>query len=402
MPINQIGFPGAKQNTPRLNFGQNSGQQYIAPLYAAMPMTLLPGQTFILPATQWQVACGRYTLVQWYDTNSFRWRNFTTQPGQMTTVSSDGTNYRIANTTGTPVAAVINNVGASNATNGYNTIGVTISAGNSTWGTLVGGSLNTTLTLTSNGNYSLAPLALWTPAANQTYPFIPPTFCFSVTANGNITGANVVNMGAGLTGAGNLTLIQQPGDTSPGGAVVTMNATLTNSGNLTALWPLTPGTEVTAVPTFTFNVGGSMAANAIMNFTVTGLANSVGNVGANYGNAQPVIFISANGRISGVGATFSPSGVGGNSCTQITNPDYDINFTQPRMAWLTGNSCSTGVLGNGNVQVQDGGFGLQAVPIMAAIPANSNGNGTGASGWVQGAFVAQVGGVRDTSYLQPI
>ena len=74
----------------------------------------------------------------------------------------------------------------------------------------------------------------------------------------------------------------------------------------------------------------------------------------------------------------------------------------PRMAWLTGNSCSTGVLGNGNVQVQDGGFGLQAIPIMAAIPANSNGNGAGASGWVQGVFVAQVGGVTDTSYLQPI
>lgn len=400
MGINQIGFKGATELTPNLDFAQNAGQQYVRRLFAAMPMTLLPGQTFILPAGQWQVACGKYTLPQWYDTNTYRWRNFTNQPGQLTTISSDGQNYRIANTTGTPVAAVINNLGAGNASNGYNTVGVTISAGNSTWGTLVGGTLNTTVTISSAGNYSLPPLAVWTPAGNQTYPFIPPTFCTSIAANGNVTGVTVVNMGAGLTGAGNITLIQQPGDTNPGGANITLNATLTNSGNLTALWPLTPGTEVTAVPTFTFNVGGGMAANAVMNFTVTGLGNTVGNVGANYGNAQPVIFISANGRMSGVG--LAPSGVGGNSNSLLANPDYDIGYTLPRMAWLTGNSCSTGVLGNGNVMVQDGGFGLQAVPIMAALPANANGNGAGASSWFQGVFVAQVGGVRDTTYLQAL
>lgn len=401
MGLNVIGFKGANQLTPNMDFSQNTGQQYVRRLFAAMPITLLPGQTFILPAAQWQVACGRYTLPQWYDTNTYRWRNFTNQPGQLTTISSDGQNFRIANTTGTPVAAVINNMGAGNATNGYNTVGVTVSAGNSTWGTLVGGSLNTTAVFgTQNGNYALPPLVVWVPAANQTFPFIPPTFCVSIAANGNVSGMNVVNMGAGLTGAGNVTLIQQPGDTNPGNANITLNTTLTNSGNLTALWPLTPGTEVTAVPTFTFNVGGGMAANAVMNFTVTGLGNTVGNVGANYGATQPVIFISANGRMAGVG--LAPSGVGGNSNTLVVNPDYDINFTMPRMAWLTGNSCSTGVLGNGNVMVQDGGFGLQAIPIMAALPANSNGNGAGASGWVQGAFVAQVGGVRDTSYLQVI
>lgn len=408
MGINQIGYKGANQITPALDFAQNGGQQYIKRLYSAMPITLAPGQVFILPAAQWQVATGRYTLPQWYDTNVSRWRNFTTQPGQVVTISSDGQNFRIANLTGCPVAAVINNLGAGNATNGYNTITVTPSAGNSTWGTLVGGSLNVSQGVvfgTANGNFSLPPIPVWQPSANQTFPFVPPTFCVAINAaNGNIVACNIVNQGAGLTGPGTLTFVQQAGDTNPGNANITLNSTLAHSGNLTALWPLTPGqngnTGLQSVPTLTFNVGGGMAANVIMNFTVTGLANGVGNVGANYGNAQPVIFISANGRMSGVG--LAPSGVGGNSNSLLVNPDYDINFTQPRMAWLTGNSCSTGVLGNGNVMVQDGGFGLQAVPIMAAIPANANGNGAGASGWVQGVFTAVVGGVNDTSYLQPI
>lgn len=403
MTINVIGYPGVAQQSPRLNFAQNGAQQYITRQVTTLPLTLSPGQVFVLPAGQWMVNAGRYTLCQWYDTNSGRWRSYGNQPGQQTTISSDGVNFRIANLTGCPVAAIINNVGAGNATNGYNTVGVTISGGNSTWGTLVGGSVNTTVIFgTNNGNYSMTPIPVWTPAANQTYPFIPPTFCCNITlSNNGLNGCNVINAGAGLTGAGTLTFIQQQGDTNPGGANPTLNATLTNSGNLTALWPLTPGTGVTAVPTFTFNVGGGMAANAIMNFCVTGLVNTA-NAGANYGNAQTVLVLSANGQMAGTGNASLQVGTGGNANSNSTLSDYDLGFIRPRMAWLTANSNATGFVNNGNVAVQDAGFGLQAVPQMVALPCNANSNGTGASGFVQGTYTATVGGINDTSYLQPI
>lgn len=392
MGITQIGYKGATQLQPNIDVSQNSGQQYITRFLEAQPITLLAGQTYLLPGAQWQITTGRYTQLQWYDTGAARWRNMATQPGQTTVVSSDGTNVRLLNSTGTPIGALPTNIGAGNATNGYNTVGVTVSGGASTWGTLVGGTVNTTVTLGTstgaNGNYALAPHIVWTPAANQTLPFVSPRFTSAVAANGNITSITVASAGAGLTAPGTLQAVQQPSDTNPGNANLTgvLAANLTNSGNLTAMWPLTPGTGLTSVPTFTFNVGGGMAATAIMNFTVTGI--TVANVGANLGVSGPAAIISANGIVAG---TLNANITG--------TADFGVGIAMPRMAWLSTKSEANGNFSNnGNVVVVDGGINIQAIPSLAYIPANMNGISTNALP----VLTAEVGGVTDVSFIQAL
>lgn len=395
MGINTIGAGpngGLPQLTPSADIAQNAGQQYVRRFLNEIALPLLPGQTFLIPPGQWQVVIGRYLDLQWFDQNLGRWLNYPTQPGQMTVISSDWTTYRVANSTGTPIGATITNVGAGNATNGSNTVGITPSAGNSTWGTLVGGSVNTTVIFgTSNGNYALAPIVVWSPASNQTLPFIPPRFTCTISANA-VNAVTAVHQGAGLTAAGTLSFIQQPGDTNPGGANITLNATLTNSGNLLAMWPLTQGTNLTAVPTFTFNVGGGMAATAIMNFTVTNAA-ATANAGANYGANQGYMVVTANASLSGGNS----NQIAGNQNIQIVGNDVSVEVAMPRMAWLAGNSNAAGNASNANLIVVDGGKNIQAVPTLAVIAAN----GTGAN--IQNAtFTAVVGGVTDTLRLLPI
>lgn len=388
MSFGQIGFPGANQLQPRINFQQTgNGAQFIGRQLTAMPVALAAGQSFVLPAGQWQVQPGRYTNYQVYDTGMQRWRNVACQPGQLTVCSSDGVNFRLANTTGTPVGAIISNVGTNgNATNGYNTITATISAGGSTWGTLVGGSVNTTVTVTTGGNFSLAPILVWQPAANQTFPYIPPTFFCNLS--GNAIGTVTVNYGgAGLTGVGTLTAVNAAGDTNPGGAVLTFNATLTNNGNLTAIWPLTQGTNLTALPTFTFtgtnNTG--MCANVTMDWTVSNY--TVSSCGFNLGATKPVMILSGNGIN---GATQNAA---------LTGTDYGTGISMPRPAWLSVlTDANSNISTNGNLTVIDAGKNLQAIPYLVAIP--SNANGSGPNGNTPVVLTAIASGLTDTSYLQ--
>lgn len=391
MSDGQIGYSGQTQLQPNMNLAQNGSQSNILRTRNAIPLSLMPGQVFILPAGDWQVSIGKYSTLQWYDTNAATWRNAPNSPGYQGVVQSDGTNARIANTTGCPVGAVITNVGAGNATNGFNTIGVTISAGNSTWNTLVGGSVNVNVNVTTAGNYGLPPLLVWTPAANQTLPYRAPQFNCTIQANGNIATVSVLDQGAGLTAVGTINIIQQVGDTNPGGGVVNIGGNaLANSGNLTALWPATPGQNgnvgLQSVPTFTFNIGGGLAATAIMNFAVTGAANA-SNQGANYGTSQPIVILAANGVAN----------VSANAQVANTVNDFEL-WSPPRMAWLSGNSAANGTVNNQNVVVVDSGYGFQAIPLLAVFAGNSG----IAANISQAVLTAQVGGINDMSYIQAI
>lgn len=392
MGIDIIGFKGKGLPTPQIDWSQPSGgPQTIANMYSGQPVVLQPGQAFVIPAGQYSLAAGRYTDIQVYDQTTYRWRNIPTQPGQVHVLSSDGANYRIANSTGTPIGAVISNVGNGNATNGYNTVSVTASAGNSTWGTLVGGTLNgnacVSFNVVSGGNFSLPPFLLWKPAANQTLPYIPPELCCNISSNA-INTITVNYPGAGLTAAGSVVAINQPGDTNPGGANITMNATLSNSGNLTAIWPLTQGTEVTSLPSLTFNVGGTMCANTIMDWTVTGF--TVSSSGFNYGASKPVMILSGNGVH------------GHTQNAALTGTSYAAKVAMPRQAWFSAVTEANSNVSNqnGNFTVIDQGKNFQAIPYLVVIP--SNANGSGPNGNNPAVLTATVGGITDTSYLTPV
>src|SRR5256885_1852938 len=321
------------------------------------PMSLAAGEVFMLPAGQgvvgafgsvlypqlgsgnvftgqYMIQLGLYTVLQVYDSGLNYWRNVNVNPQGLLTISSDGQNFRLANTTGCPIGGIITNAGSA-YTNGFygfvnsfnnsgqavviangavtagnTTFTATPSAGGSTWNMIVGGAVNTTISvsgtvfqsqggilspfggtgtsLTASGgsNYTRAPLILFTPPPNQgQQPYVLPAATCTISA-GAVNAVTVTQQGAGLLGLPGITIIPQPGDTTGGGALLgwtSGNSAQVGSGTLLAIWPSFYGTAVTAVPTFTFSPASTTAVTAIMNFTVTGITNTTPGVG--YTNA---------------------------------------------------------------------------------------------------------------------
>lgn len=342
MPFNKIG----------------GGSALPGPTY---PISLAAGQAFMLPAGQgivgsfgsvlspqlgsgniftgqYVLSLGLYSALQVYDPVLNFWRTVMTgYPYNMTTVSSDGQNWRILNATGTPVAALITNNGTA-YTNGFygflnsfnnsgvavtiqngiltpgnTTLTVTPSAGGSTWNTIVGGAINSTISFAgtvfqSQGGilspfggtgtalvasagtaYTRAPIIMFTAPPNQgAQPCILPTATCTISG-GAINAVTVINQGAGLLGLPGIVVVNQPGDTTGGGALLGWlvgNSSQVGSGTLLALYPSFNGTALSAVPTFTFSPASTTAATAIMDWSVTSITNTTPGVG--YTNAYAV------------------------------------------------------------------------------------------------------------------
>lgn len=379
MPSNKIGYPGA-------------------PSFQPMQAALSPGEVFPVPfgqgvvgtfgsfasqftgftlSGQYYCTLGPYLSLQQYDSNLDIWRNVHAYSGGPHFISSDGTNYRIANTTGTPVAALITNAGSS-LTNGFNTVTVTPSAGGSVWNTIVGGAINTTVTITTAGTgYLFPPVLVFNPPLGQgSTPYILPTAICTISG-GAINAVTVTNQGAGLVAAPTITVINQPMDAVGAGGVLTVNATLAGSGTLTWMGVDDNGTGLTAVPTFTFSPASTIAATAIMNFTVTGLTTTA--AGATYPNATNFPIIISGGTVAGSAAN--------------TNPNYDKLWIMPRVAQMNALTTATTFTG-ATITTSDAGFGFQAIP-NAVFPSYQ---GT----TVQAVLTPTVGGQNDFFSIQPV
>jgi hypothetical protein len=394
-----------------------SGNQPLT--YAALPVALAPGEVFNLPpgqgvvgnfggvsspqiATnnqltgQYLLGLGLYSALQVLDPILSYWRNVQVTPGQMLTVSADGTNFRVANTTGCPVGAIITNAG-SGLTNGFNTVTVTPSAGGSTWNTIVGGAVNTTIsvsgTVFQNGafggtgtsqvasagsGYTRPPLIVFAPPSTQGQtPYILPTAIAAISA-GAISSITVTNQGAGLVGLPQITVVPQPGDTTGGGAIVgwlSGNSGMVGSGTLLAMWPATysnTGVALTAVPTFTFSPASTIAATAIMNFTVTGFTQTQAGVS----------YVAAGGSFNG--------GIVAGAAAN-TNPIYDKALSIPQYPPVTV-AATTGLPALAGPW---GGVNLQAVPTFSAFS-------TGAAPATAAITTVTVGGANDVNTLMSL
>jgi hypothetical protein len=345
------------------------------PTGAGYPISLLPGQSFMLPSGQgivgsfgsvvypqygsgnvftgqYALSMGLYSQLQVYDQTLNYWRTVCTGlPYNYVTVSSDGQNYRISNPTGCPVGAIItaagsggtngfygfvnsfNNSGvAATIVNGLVSVGntsftITPSAGGSTWNAIVGGAVNTTISvsgtvyqsakgiltafgattggITASGgsNYTRAPIIMFVAPPNQgQQPCILPTATCTISG-GAVNAVTVVNQGAGLLGLPGIVVVPQPGDTTGGGAVLgwlAANNSMVGSGAVTAMWPTYYGTAVTAVPTFTYagTANPAPTATAIMNWSVTSITNTT--PGAGYGNNLGAVW--SGGIVAGTAA----------------------------------------------------------------------------------------------------
>jgi hypothetical protein len=154
---------------------------------------------------------------------------------------------------------------------------------------------------------------------------------------------------------------------------------LTGTGLLTGLYPLTQGTPLVGVPTLAFGVGAA-GATTIMNFCVT--AFTTGLTGVAFATGSSAFVMSAGNII-----TATPL---------WTNPinEKAITFPRPaRMCSLVGGVAITAA----NTVIEDNGYGIQGVPALVAFGIVTTGAVTG---YVP--LTGTVGGVTDTSFLQPI
>lgn len=381
---NALGGPIPQQNAnPITAFNPTRGTNAV---------TLLASEVAMIPSGTFWTSPGPYTSIQFKDPVTVSWRtiNASNSIGPWAPLDSDGTNFRLANLTGCVIGALITNA-SSAMTNGIGSaatgLTVTASAGASVWQPVVGGAINSTIAITNGGsNFLYEPiLVIDAPPVGG----IQATATCTISA-GAINAVTVLNQGAGYVNAPNVTVINDPRDTTGTGAVLTVNATLAGSGTLTALYPTNHGTPLTAVPTFTFTptVGGSgLAATCIMNFVVTGFTVGSGVSGAGYGTAQPFLILSQGGIVSGTRAA------------NTAGPIADTSLTLPRMAQIAGTTATGKIPASATGTppfITDAGFGFQAVPNGIVLA-----GGTGLATTVAQVTLT-VGGITDTSWIQPV
>lgn len=364
--------------------------------HTPVPVALSSGELYAVPSGQFQVLPGPYTFLQWFDPITYTWRTLTT-PTQSAgaIVSSDGSNWRLANITGGMVGAVVT-TGGTGYTNGiyYNAAGPAIPGATLQAGTaaapsivmsagggsvlakanlVVGGAINTTVTITTAGaGYSRPPiLQISAPPAGG----VPATAVCALTA-GAISSVTVTNQGAGYRTAPTITVVPWPNDPAPTtAAVLTVNATLALTGQVVAITMADNGAGMTSVPTFTFSPASTTAATAIMCFSIT------------TGVAQTNASNMGTGNIGwAVGALTAGS-------STSTNPAITTGQFVPRPAYTAFNTTA-----GGGVTFLDGGL-HQIIPTGIAYAVLSSGTISAAA-----TAVAQtVGGVNnDLSYLLPL
>lgn len=337
-------------------------------------ITLPAGQAYLPPAGTYYLDLGNSTDLEWFDPVLNYWRKVVA-PSADGFFVTDGFNWRLSNNTGCPLGAVITTAGSA-MTNGFGTVTISPNAGGSLWRSIVGGAINTTITITAGGSGFTFPPTLILSA--------PPAGGFQASAvctisAGAINAVTVVNQGAGYTLAPTVTIVNDPRDTTGTGAVLT--AALTGSGTLTGMVAISQGTPVTAPVTFTFNPAGA-AATAIMNFAITGFA--VTTAGTTYGNAQQVTLTAQGGLAV--------------ATSILVNPNHDRGLCQPFGGIIDILSTAGGAIQTAGAVTRNAGKGFHLVPGMYIAPGGAFTYAASASGQA----TPTVGGVTDTSWLQPM
>lgn len=322
---------------------------------------------------------GKYTVLQAYDPIQLRWGSIGA-PGDGATAQYyflDGTtNYRLANQTGSAVGALLTNGGT-----GYTSAPtVTASAGGSIWRAIVGGAVNTTVTITNGGlNYTYPPIVVFAaPPAGG----IQATGICALTG-GVVSSVTVTNQGAGYVGgAPVISFINDPREgvnnvtTGYNAAAI---ATLTGAGTVTGLVCVDHGQgSLAALPTLAFSGGGgaSAAATTIMCWTITAYA--AGTAGA--GLAGTVARISAEDAFPTTAAAY-------------VNPSTQSQLVVTRSADIKAPISGAGITATGQI-IYDGGI-YTSSPTPLVIP-------TASIVTTAPIVTFTLGGVTDTSYFNGV
>lgn len=306
--------------------------------------TLQPSEAVLIPPGPWMVSCRLYSEVQVRDQVSGIWRPLGSTHAGFTYVNSDGNNFRVANTTGCAVGAIVTNAGS-----GYTSAPtVTADAGSSTWVAVVGGAVNGTVTVVNGGtNYTFPPQVVISAPNFGSGNGVQAAGYASLTS-GAVSSITISQPGAGYTAIPTITLVNDPRDTTGTGASAQL--TLTGAGTITAVLCTNHGKgALTAVPTLTFAGGGgsSGAATAIMDWTITAYAVTAG--GAGY--VTPVDITGSGGQVAGT----------------AVNSAYDKNLVTIRRANIQAAISSTALTATGEIVI-DGGRYSAAPTAMISSP----------------------------------
>lgn len=327
--------------------------------------SLLPGNVFYVPSGYFNMRLGKGLTPQVLDPVMGIWTPIGENGAQFIQIDSDGNNYRIANQTGCAIGAVITNAGS-----GYTSAPtVTPSAGASSWVAIVGGAVNTTVNVPTGGaNYVYPPMVIIQAPPNGG---IPATG-YSAISGGAVTGVTIVNQGAGYQTAPAVTLLNDPRDTTGGGA--TAQTTLTGAQTITGLLCTNHGTALTSTPTLSFTGGGgsSAAATVLMDQAVASVTYTAGS-GYTDGSKQ-----------------VTTTGTGLTSLTPIyLNPNTQQGLLRPAPAFIIPGG-STTFSATGQIIIDPGHF-FSSTGVQAVV--------TGAAGSGAGATLT-FGGVADVFSMQ--
>jgi hypothetical protein len=354
---------------------------------ASIPVQLRSGEAQIIPNGDWIIQPGAYTTLQYYDPVGQVWRSFGPSNSECPTIiSSDGTNYRFFNISGTVVGGVVTNGGTANAAKngiwpaGSNSVtGVTVTttaganapAGTQLFNAIVGGAVSATVTVTAGGvNYVLPPLVTF---SNPPAGGLAATG-YAVLTAGVVTSIVVTNQGAGYASTPSITLTNEAGDIGSG-AAATAILDAAQSGKLVAVTLANNAGGYATVPTLTIaGLAGSPAVTAIMALSVV-TATTVSS--ATNQTASQLVYVAQL--------------TGGTNTT--TNPAYTTGLIGIRNGLGVYNTSAT----MATQAVLDGGISqIDSSNLCVAISSPTAASGTATYG--SGAS----GGINDLSWLAPL
>lgn len=340
LPIPQNLYPSQLQNAP-----QDPSSNRLA---------LNAGDTFVLPAGDWYVQTGCYSVTQYLDpvTNTWNMTSTAAWTGGIQYIKSDGFNFRIANLLNCPVSAVITQSGGG-WTQGSTTI--TATGGTSTWLPIIGGALaqvGGTMTAVGAG-YGIAPLVMIPPppaAANNANGVGGiAASAYTAIGTGTVSGFTFTNVGAGYPSAPIGVIVPSPFDPNlaTGITAATVTFSLTNSGALTGALCTNSGAPLAASNGITLGIaGGGTNATLVANVLTSVTAVTVTGAGTGYGTVSALL--------TTVG--------GAPSVGTLTNSELLGLAWRPRPAQvgLTISTGAGGTIAAQNGTIFDGGLFLQS------------------------------------------
>jgi len=377
----RIGGPGQSLPAPaNLYPSYLQGTPYDAPMNY---VGLAAGDAIYFPGLSndiW-VNPGAYSMVQFLDPVTGVWRDIPAQRGQAYHVPVSGSqNFRVANLTGCPVAAIIAGGGSGFA---QATATITSNVGGSTWQAIVGGCLTVSTISAAGANYNIAPLVM-IPVPPS--PGVQAT-AHAILASGTVSSIVLDNVGAGYGSAPVATLEPSPFDPNAG--------TITQATVVFAIDPAKQGKIAAALCTYN---GAPLATLSALTLTAAGGAGTGATITPLVLQSCTLASVVAGGAGWGNATAFAKifsSGGGGNvSVSAIGNPAIEATGFRPRDAVITGTTNAGGTITAATIL--DGGLFLSAATVGGAILSGGTLPTTLAS------VALTMGAQTDTILIQPM